>query len=105
MNFSEKGGEVRATLKNRCKQSPIHVLPVAEEAREKSEEVGISPSLFPASSDYFRKSLRKMFWQNRLVSCGLGERAELLPLFPAALRVHRLACPVATGKNAGDDAA
>jgi hypothetical protein len=25
--------------------------------------------------------------------------------FPADLRVHRLAYPVATGKNAGDDAA
>jgi hypothetical protein len=80
-------------------------LPVAEEAREKPEDVGKRPSLFPASSGYFRKSLRKMFWKNRPDLRGLGERAKLLPLFPAKFRVHRLACPVATGKNAGDNAA
>ena len=80
-------------------------LQVAEEVREKPENVGRSPPLFPASSGIFRDRLRKKFWQNHFVLCGLGESIALLPLIPLNFRVHRLACPVATGKNAGDDAA
>ena len=91
--------------KSAANKASSRVLPVAEEVRKKLENAGISPPLFPASSGIFRNRLRKKFWQTLFVLCGLGESVALLPLLPQNLWVHRLAYPVATGKNAGDDAA
>lgn len=105
MKFTEKAEKVHATCKTHCQHSVKSLFAHCGRSAGKPENVGRSLPLFPASSGIFRNCLREKFVQNPFDLCGLCKSVALLPLFPAVLWVHRLAYPVATGKNAGDDAA
>lgn len=105
MKFTEKAEEVRAIVKNDCKQGVNPRFASCGISAEKAGKYRKKPALFPTSSGIFRNRFRKKFRQNHFDLCGFGKAVALLPLFPASLRVHRRARPIAEGKNAGDDAA
>jgi hypothetical protein len=74
-------------------------------ARNKSEDAGKSPGLFSTSSHNFSSHGQKKFGQTTVDLCVISMCAAASSAFSGALRVHWLAYPVATGINAGDDAA
>lgn len=81
-----------------------HILGGAEELRKMPEDAGKSPPLFLHFPPYSETDFGIRFRGFALIDGHLKFR-QTFSAFSAALRVHRLACPVATGKNAGDDAA